>query len=55
MAREQALAIRREIDTTRRDPLAERTRIEGLTFKTAAAALIESKRDGWRNAKHRQQ
>ena len=36
----------------RRDPLAERGRARALTFKAAAEALIESKRPGWRNAKH---
>jgi Phage integrase central domain/Arm DNA-binding domain len=55
MARERALAIRREIDTTRRDPLIERQRAKGLLFKAAAETLIESKESGWRNAKHRQQ
>jgi integrase len=52
MARDRALAIRREIDATRRDPLAERQRVKALTFKAAAEALIGSKESGWRNAKH---
>lgn len=52
MARARAMEIRREIDATRRDPLAERRRAPALTFQAAAEALIESKRPGWRNAKH---
>ena len=32
--------------------MAERSRAKRLTFKAAADALIESKRPGWRNAKH---
>jgi integrase len=54
-ARARALEIRREIDATRRDPLAEHRRAKGLAFKAAAEALIASKEPGWRNAKHRQQ
>lgn len=55
MARERALSIRREIDATRLDPIAERRRNKPLTFKAAAEALIESKGPGWRNSKHRAQ
>lgn len=50
-AREKALAARQHAKNGR-DPLSERTRAKALTFKTAAEALIESKRPGWRNAKH---
>ena len=52
MARDKALDVRRGIDATRRDPIAERRQAKGLLFKAAAAALIESKRPGWRNEKH---
>ena len=51
-AREKALDARRLVKVQRRDPLAERGRVTVLTFKAAAEALIESKRPGWRNAKH---
>ena len=51
-AREKALDARRLVKVQRRDPLAERGRVTVLTFKAAAQALIESKRPGWRNAKH---
>ena len=44
--------IRRGIDATRRDPIAERRQTKGLLFKAAAEALIESKKPGWRNEKH---
>ncbi len=39
------------------DPVAEmaRTEAQRLTFEEAAEALVESKRDGWRNAKHAKQ
>jgi integrase len=50
-AREKALEARALVKEGR-DPLAERARVPALTFKTAAEALIESKRPGWRNAKH---
>lgn len=50
-ARDKALAARRLVKAGR-DPLAERSRVPGLTFQPAAEALIESKRPGWRNAKH---
>ena len=51
-AREKALDARRLVKAQHRDPLAERGRVKALTFKAAAQALIESKRPGWRNAKH---
>jgi integrase len=50
-AREKALEARRIVKDGR-DPLAERSRAAFLTFQAAAAALIASKRPGWRNAKH---
>lgn len=34
------------------DPLDQKKRVTALAFRDAAAALIESKRSGWRNAKH---
>jgi integrase len=54
-AREIALDARREIKRDGKDPIAERGRAKIKTFKEAAEALIESKRAGWRNAKHRAQ
>ncbi|MFZ1426644.1 MAG: integrase arm-type DNA-binding domain-containing protein [Geminicoccaceae bacterium] len=51
-ARDKALDARRLVKVQHRDPLAERGRVKTLTFKAAAQALIESKRSGWRNAKH---
>jgi len=50
-ARDRAIAARRLVKAGR-DPIAERRRPQGMTFKAAAEALIESKRPGWRNAKH---
>jgi hypothetical protein len=50
-AREKA-AEARGSPRTGRDPLAERGRVPALTFRAAAEALVESKRPGWRNAKH---
>jgi integrase len=50
-AREKALDARRLVKEGV-DPLAERKRRRALTFRAAAAALVESKRPGWRNAKH---
>ena len=50
-AREKAMEARRLVKEGI-DPLSERARIPALTFKAAAEALIESKRPGWRNAKH---
>ena len=51
-AREKVLDARRLIKRDRKDPLAERGRAKIKTFKEVAEALIESKRPGWRNAKH---
>ena len=53
----RAMARGRAIETRRRiaegvDPLDEKKRIATLTFQAAAEASIESKRSGWRNAKH---
>lgn len=53
-AREKALEARRLI-AEGRDPLAERAKARRLTFAAAAKALIESKRSGWKNAKHAEQ
>jgi integrase len=50
-AREKAMEARRLVKEGR-DPLAERARVRALTFRAATEALIESKRPGWRNAKH---
>jgi integrase len=50
-AREKALDARRLVKEGI-DPLAERRRQQALTFRAAAEALIESKRPGWKNAKH---
>src|SRR5919206_1073771 len=50
-ARERAMEARRLVKEGR-DPLAERSHGTAFTFKAAAEALIESKRPGWRNAKH---
>src|SRR4051812_47885165 len=60
-ARRTALEKRRALKVEKVDPLAARRAAEveaarasaqTLTFKAAAEALIESKRPGWRNAKH---
>jgi integrase len=51
-AREKALDARRLVKRDGKDPIAERGRAKIKTFKAAAEALIESKRPGWRNAKH---
>jgi integrase len=50
-ARDAALENRRLIRNGV-DPLAQRTRTKLRTFKETAEALIESKKPGWRNAKH---
>ena len=50
-AREKALQARALVEEGR-DPLAERGRVPALTLKAAAEALTDSKRLGWRNAKH---
>ena len=51
-AREKALDARRLVKRDGKDPIAERGRAKIKTFKEVAEALIESKRPGWRNAKH---
>lgn len=60
-AREMALDHRRLLKVDKVDPLAARRAAEAeaaraaaqvLTFRAAGDALIESKRPGWRNAKH---
>jgi integrase len=51
-AREKALDARRLIKRDGKDPITERGRAKVKTFKEAAKALIESKKSGWRNAKH---
>lgn len=53
-ARERAMEARRQL-AEGIDPLAARKRHASLTFKAAAEAVIESKRPGWRNAKHAEQ
>jgi integrase len=56
-AREKALEARRLIKRDGKDPIAERGRakVKLKTFKQVAEALIEAKKSGWRNEKHRQQ
>jgi integrase len=54
MARDRALDAKRSI-ALGRDPLNEKVKIKKLLFRDAAAALIGSKRSGWRNAKHASQ
>jgi integrase len=51
-ARARALDARRLIKRDGKDPIAERGRAKVKTFREAARALIESKKPGWRNAKH---
>ena len=53
-ARDKALARRRLI-IEGQAPLAHQHAPRALTFKKAAAALIQSKESGWRNEKHRRQ
>ena len=51
-AREQALS-NRKLARSGGDPLADKRRAQGMpTFEEAAAAVLEQKRVGWRNAKH---
>ncbi len=50
-ARDKALEARRMI-AKGRDPISERMKTTHLTFAEAASALIESRRSGWKNAKH---
>jgi integrase len=51
-ARDRALEARRTLKRDGKDPIAERGRAKVRTFKETAEALIQSKRPGWRNAKH---
>ena len=51
MARQRALEARRLI-IEGEDPIAKRRQAKPKTFKDAALELIESKRPGWKNAKH---
>ena len=50
-ARDKALEARRLI-MEGIDPISDRKKTKFLTFMDAASALIESKRSGWKNAKH---
>ena len=50
-ARERAIDARRLL-AEGVDPLDQRRKVYTLAFSDAAAALIENKRSGWRNAKH---
>ncbi len=54
MARDRALQARRMIQEGD-DPIAKRRRTQHKTFEDAARELIESKRRGWKNAKHASQ
>jgi len=51
MARERAVEARRLI-AEGEDPIAKKQQKKPKTFKEAAQELIESKRPGWKNAKH---
>lgn len=51
MARDRALQARRMIQEGV-DPIAKKRQAQPKTFKDAALELIESKRPGWKNAKH---
>lgn len=51
MARERAAAARRLI-ADGEDPISKRQQAKPKTFKDTALELIESKRPGWKNAKH---
>lgn len=51
MARERALAAKRLI-ADGDDPIAKKRQAQPKTFQAAALELIESKRPGWKNAKH---
>ncbi|KCV81853.1 integrase family protein [Actibacterium atlanticum] len=51
MARERATEARRLI-AEGEDPIAKKHQAKPKTFKDAALELIESKRPGWKNAKH---
>jgi len=54
MARDRALQARRMIQEGE-DPIAKKRQAQPKTFKDAAHELIESKRPGWKNAKHASQ
>ncbi|MEO0389384.1 MAG: integrase arm-type DNA-binding domain-containing protein [Pseudomonadota bacterium] len=51
MARDRALQARRMIQEGE-DPIAKKRQAKPKTFKDAALEVIESKRPGWKNAKH---
>jgi integrase len=51
MARDRALQARRMIQEGE-DPIAKKRQAKPKSFKDAALELIESKRPGWKNAKH---
>ena len=51
MARERAAEARRMI-ANGEDPIAKKQQAKPKTFRDAALELIESKRPGWKNAKH---
>lgn len=51
MARERAAEARRLL-ANGEDPIANKQQVKPKTFKEAAQELIESKRPGWKNAKH---
>mgnify|MGYP000731219248 CR=1 FL=1 len=51
MARERATEARQLI-ANGEDPIAKKQQAKPKTFKDAALELIESKRHGWKNAKH---
>ena len=51
MARDRALQARRMIQEGE-DPIVQERQAQPKTFKDAALELIESKRPGWKNAKH---
>jgi integrase len=51
MARERAAQARRLI-ANGEDPIAQKQQAKPKTFRDAALELIESKRPGWKNAKH---
>ncbi len=51
MARDRAAEARRLI-AEGEDPIAKKNQAKPKTFKDAALELIESKRSGWKNAKH---
>lgn len=54
LARTMAAEARQHV-ASGRDPLAMRVQPAAMTFRAAAAALVESMSPSWRNAKHRSQ